>query len=100
MLERRDVPTRTCVHCRSSKDKRELLRVVRTPPGSGAVAEIAFDPTGKANGRGAYVCHDEACITGATGKGGLARALDATVPVHLADELRRAISRGTDDGQE
>ena len=62
--------------------------------------EIAYDPTGKANGRGAYVCHDEACITGATGKGGLARALDATVPLSLADELRRAISRGTSDGQE
>jgi predicted RNA-binding protein YlxR (DUF448 family) len=94
-LERRAVPTRTCVHCRSSKDKRELLRVVRTPSG-----EVAFDPTGKANGRGAYVCHDEPCIVGATGKGGLARALEATVPLRLADELRRAISRGTADGAE
>ena len=68
---------------------------MRAPSG-----EITFDATGKANGRGAYVCHDEACITGATGKGGLARALEATVPVSLADELRRAISRGTSDGQE
>jgi len=68
---------------------------VRTPSG-----ELAFDPTGKANGRGAYVCHDEACILGATEKGGLARALDAAVPLHLADELRRAISRGTFDGAE
>jgi uncharacterized protein len=69
--------------------------VVRTPGG-----DIAYDPSGKANGRGAYVCHDEACIIGATGKGGLARALDATVPLSLADELRRAISRGTADGEE
>ena len=95
MLEPRAVPTRTCVHCRSSKDKRELMRVVRTPAG-----EVAYDATGKANGRGAYVCHDEACIVGATEKGGLARALEATVPLHLADELRRAISRGTSDGAE
>ena len=95
MLDRRAVPTRTCVHCRSSKDKRELLRVVRSPAG-----EVAYDATGKANGRGAYVCHAEACIVGATGKGGLARALEATVPLHLADELRRAISRGTSDGAE
>ena len=77
-----------------------MLRVVRTPLGSGDVAEVAYDPTGKQNGRGAYVCHDEACIVGATAKGGLARALDATVPLSLADELRRAISRGTSDGQE
>ena len=95
MLDRRAVPTRTCVHCRSSKDKRELMRVVRTPTG-----EVAYDATGKANGRGAYVCHDEACIVGATEKGGLARALEAPVPLHLADELRRAISRGTSDGAE
>lgn len=62
--------------------------------------DVTYDPTGKANGRGAYVCHDEACIVGATEKGGLARALEATVPLRLADELRRAISRGTADGQE
>lgn len=95
MLEPRAVPTRTCVHCRASKDKRELMRVVRTPEG-----EIRLDPTGKLNGRGAYICHDESCIAGATGRGGLARALGVTAPISLADELRRAISRGTDDGQE
>lgn len=95
MVDRRDAPTRTCVHCRSSKDKRELLRVVRTPSG-----DVVYDAGGKANGRGAYVCHDEACIVGATEKGGLARALEATVPLRLADELRRAISRGTADGAE
>ena len=84
------------MHCRSAKDKRDLLRVVRTPAG-----EVVYDSTGKANGRGAYVCHDEACITGSTAaKGGLARALEAPIPLHLADELRRAISRGTDDGTE
>ena len=71
------------------------MRVVRVSSG-----EIAYDATGKANGRGAYVCHDESCIVGATEKGGLARALEATVPLHLADELRRAISRGTSDGAE
>jgi len=71
------------------------LRVVRTPSG-----DVIYDATGKANGRGAYVCHDEACIVGATEKGGLTRALDSAVPLHLADELRRAVSRGTSDGTE
>ena len=68
---------------------------MRTPSG-----DVVYDATGKANGRGAYVCHDEACIVGATEKGGLSRALETTVPLRLADELRRAISRGTSDGQE
>jgi predicted RNA-binding protein YlxR (DUF448 family) len=91
----RAAPTRTCVHCRENRAKRDLLRVIRTPDG-----EIAYDPSGKANGRGAYVCHDESCITGAMKPGGLSRALGTTVPVTLADELRRAVSRGMSDGTE
>ncbi len=72
--------------CRASREQRELLRVVRTPAG-----EVTFDPTGRANGRGAYVCRDEACITTGTRRGGLARALGATIPPDLAIELRRQL---------
>jgi predicted RNA-binding protein YlxR (DUF448 family) len=77
------VPTRTCVACRTSRDKRDLLRVVRAPDGS-----VHHDPTGRANGRGAYVCRDTTCITAATGRGALAHALETTLPANLADELR------------
>ena len=93
-LERRAVPTRSCVFCRTSREKRELLRVVRTPDGG-----VRIDPTSRANGRGAYVCRDEACITGATGRGGLHRALEAPIPAELADELLTAASGGGTDGQ-
>ena len=61
---------------------------------------VAFDPTGKANGRGAYVCRDEACIGGAFARGALSHALSTPVPAVLADELRRIVSRGTFDGTE
>ena len=83
------------MQCRSTKDKRELLRIVRTPAG-----EVVYDPTGKANGRGAYVCSDEGCLTGAFEKGGLRRALEVDVPMTLAADLRRIVSRGTFDGAE
>ncbi len=53
----RKIPMRTCVMCREKTDKRNLLRIVRTPEG-----EVKFDPTGKMNGRGAYVCDKEECI--------------------------------------
>jgi uncharacterized protein len=69
------------------------LRVVRAPGG-----ELHYDPTGKANGRGAYVCMDEGCMTGAIEKGGLKRALQVDVPPTLAADLRRIVSRGTFDG--
>ncbi len=84
-VARRAVPTRTCVSCRTSREKRALLRVVRTPQGG-----IIIDPTGRANGRGAYVCRDEACIERATGRGGLGRALETSIPAGLRHELRTA----------
>jgi uncharacterized protein len=52
----RPVPQRTCVACRRVRNKRELMRLVRT---AGGVIEI--DSTGKKEGRGAYICPDPAC---------------------------------------
>ena len=51
------IPERMCVACRSVKPKSELLRIVRAPSG-----EIKIDLTGKAAGRGAYVCDNEDCV--------------------------------------
>ena len=50
------IPMRTCIACRTSKPKRELIRVVKFNE------QITLDKTGKANGRGAYVCDDIECI--------------------------------------
>jgi predicted RNA-binding protein YlxR (DUF448 family) len=62
------VPQRTCVGCREVLAKRELLRLVRTPDG------VWPDPTGKLNGRGAYVHANQDCLRRAL-KGGLEGAL-------------------------
>ena len=76
-------PTRTCVACRTPRQKRELLRVVRTPGGA-----IVLDPTGRAPGRGAYVCADAACQAAALTKGALRRALAVAIPAGLFDPQR------------
>lgn len=68
------LPIRTCVACRTPRPKRELTRLVRTPQG-----EVLVDPTGKANGRGAYLCPDEACWTLAERRRAVARALGVTI---------------------
>ncbi len=57
------VPTRTCIACHASSDKRSLVRFVRMPDGM-----VALDASGKAAGRGAYVCADEACFAKACDK--------------------------------
>lgn len=50
------VPLRTCISCRETKSKRELLRIVRTPDG-----HVLIDDTGKKSGRGAYLCARLTC---------------------------------------
>ena len=78
----RRIPARSCVACRTSRPKHDLLRVVRAP-GGGVVA----DETGRLSGRGAYVCRDLACIEQALNRGALSRALETPVPEELRARL-------------
>lgn len=64
------------------RDKRDLVRVVRTPAG-----EILIDPTGKANGRGAYLCRDWNCLRAAMKRKGLERAFKNPLPPEAASAL-------------
>ena len=84
MRRRERAPQRSCVACRQVRPKGELLRLVRTPEG-----EVGVDVTGKAAGRGAYVCRDERCAQRAVKQKKLVRALG--VPV--GEELLEAIGQ-------
>jgi len=66
----RRAPQRTCIACRTKTDKSLLVRVVRGPSGA-----VAPDPTGKAPGRGAYLCAAAKCWETGLEKGRLSRAL-------------------------
>ena len=68
------VPLRTCVFCRETKPKRELLRVVRTPDG-----HVMIDATGKKSGRGAYLCARLSCWENALKKKRLEQEFDLTL---------------------
>lgn len=56
LRRQKHVPQRTCVICREKVDKRRLTRIVRTPDSG-----VMIDPTGKENGRGAYLCDNPDC---------------------------------------
>lgn len=77
------VPQRTCIACREHDAKRGLHRVVRTPEGP-----VELDPTGKRNGRGAYLCGRKACWDKALSTGLLGRALKTEIAPHTVSALR------------
>ncbi len=89
-LAPRHFPMRTCVACKTERQKREFVRIVRAPDGI-----VSMDATGRANGRGAYLCADGSCWAAALKKKSVERALSAPLPA----ELRAALARGvTGDG--
>lgn len=78
------VPVRTCIACRTSGDKRTLTRIVRTPE-----QDVRIDPTGKANGRGAYLCDRPACWERAIGSSLLARSLNVELTPEAIQTLKQ-----------
>ena len=89
MQKVKKIPQRQCVGCREMKDKKELLRVVRTPEGG-----ILLDGRGKASGRGAYVCPDIACLKKARKSKALERALETPIPEEVYDALEAQMEGG------
>jgi predicted RNA-binding protein YlxR (DUF448 family) len=79
-------PRRTCVVCRSTTAKRTLHRIVRSPAGT-----VSYDPTGKAAGRGAYLCGQPACLDQAVRRRSIQRALKVT-DTAAADAAVEALS--------
>ena len=84
----RKIPQRQCVGCRTMKDKKALIRVVKTPEG-----EIVLDISGKKSGRGAYVCPDSACLKKARKSRALERAFELSIPDEVYDALEQQMEQ-------
>ena len=78
------IPMRMCVSCREMQPKKELVRVVRTPEGA-----VVLDTTGRANGRGAYLCKKSACLEKAIKSRALERALETKIEPEVYEALRK-----------
>ena len=79
--------------CRTSSEKKSLVRVVRTADG-----DVRFDPTGKAPGRGAYLCGAKECVALAAKANKLGRALRCEIPERFKTELEDLAAKA-DAGQ-
>ena len=78
------IPQRQCMGCRERKNKRDMIRVVRTPEGS-----VNLDFSGKMNGRGAYICPDMECLKKAIRSKALDRSLEVTIPEEVYARLQK-----------
>ena len=80
------IPQRMCLGCQTRKDKRELIRIVRTPEG-----EIVVDKTGKKNGRGAYICQDPACLESVIKSKRLEKSLETEIDEAVYERLKEEL---------
>ena len=86
--KKKKIPTRMCIACRENIEKRELIRVVRVDENT-----LTVDETGKANGRGAYICPKIECLDKAQKTRAFKRALDVAMTEELYNALKRVILR-------
>ncbi len=80
------IPQRQCMGCRERTDKRNLIRVVRTPEG-----QVQLDFSGKLGGRGAYICPKAECLKKAQKAKSLERSLEVPIPEEVYGRLSREI---------
>jgi len=82
----KQLPKRTCIGCNEVKLKKELIRVVKNKEN-----QIFMDKTGKANGRGAYLCNNIECLEKAIKSKRLERTFEMQIEEKIYEDLRGEI---------
>ncbi len=84
MAANRKIPMRKCVGCQEMKNKKEMIRIIRTQEG-----EFMLDATGRKNGRGAYICPSAECLKKAIKSKGLERSFKQSIPAEVYEALEK-----------
>lgn len=79
----KNLPKRICIGCNETKLKKELIRIVKNNE-----EKIFVDKTGKANGRGAYICNNIECLEKAIKTKKLERTFEKTIEPEIYENLR------------
>ena len=90
-MQHKKIPQRQCMGCRERKEKREMIRVVRSPDGG-----VSLDFRGKSPGRGAYICPDMSCLKKAIRSKALERSLEVAIPAEIYARLEKEMEEGKD----
>ena len=80
------IPKRTCIGCNETKEKKELIRIVKNKERA-----IFIDKTGKANGRGAYLCDNQECLEKAIKTKRLERTFEMAIDQKIYEELKQVL---------
>lgn len=83
-MRTKKIPLRMCLGCNEMKEKNSLIRVVKDPEGN-----VSLDPTGKKNGRGAYICKNSQCLAKAI----KAKRLERTFSVTPSEEVLKSLEK-------
>lgn len=83
----KSLPQRTCIGCNAKKNKKDLVRIVKDNQNN-----ISIDRTGKANGRGAYICDSLDCLEKAIKSKKLERSFKISIDNSVYENLRGVIS--------
>ena len=86
-MAQKKIPARQCIGCLTSRPKKELVRIVRSPEG-----EFSVDLTGKKAGRGAYICRKKECLEAAKKNHGLERSFRQKINNEVYDRLAEELN--------
>ncbi len=85
-MVKKKIPLRTCMACNEQKEKKDLLRIVKSKDGT-----IEPDITGKKNGRGAYICKKEECLDKIIKSHRLEKIFETKISLELYESIRGVI---------
>jgi len=83
-ITNKKTPLRKCLGCGEMKEKKTLIRILKSTEG-----EISLDETGKKNGRGAYVCKNADCLSKSIKNKGLERSFKMPIPEDIYESLKK-----------
>lgn len=88
MVSTKKFPQRQCIGCGEMKNKKEMIRILKTPEG-----EFILDATGRKNGRGAYLCPSMECLKKAIRTKGLERSFKMAIPKEVYEALEKEMEQ-------
>ena len=94
-MSQKKTPLRMCTGCGEMKQKKELVRVVKSPQG-----DISLDVTGRQNGRGAYVCKNPDCLKKARKTRRFERSFQCQIPAEVYDQMEQILVAAMAETQE